>query len=94
VSSIYRLEMEETPHGRLAIVIRYEIYKHFDKGRKYPPDYADLRDAIEVPLRAEILAARLEEARLTPGNTPRVLELTGELQQMVVNFCSIKKEKK
>jgi hypothetical protein len=77
--------MEETPHGRLAAVIRAEIYKHFDKGRKYPPDFADIRDAIELPMRAELTAARLEEARLAPGNSPRVLALIQELQMMVVN---------
>lgn len=77
--------MEETPHGRLAVVVRYEIYKHFDKGKKYPPDYADIRDAIEVPMRAELIAARLEEARLVPNNTPRVIALIGQLQEMVVS---------
>jgi hypothetical protein len=71
-----RLELQGTPKGRLAVAVRDEIYRHHATlHRRYPPDYADIEDIIAEPLELELLAARIEEARRTPGNDARVMEL-------------------
>jgi hypothetical protein len=72
----FRLELQGTPKGRLAVAVRDEIYRHHSTlHRKYPPDYADIEDVIADPLELELLAARIEEARRTPGSDLRVREL-------------------
>ena len=82
---IVRIDTEPTPEGRLAAVARAEFYRHFRKiGRPFPPDFADLKDAMEIPVKAEILTARIEEAQLKPGNGARVLELIKQMQELVV----------
>ena len=82
VPSADRLEMEQTPEGRLATVVREQIYRYVNLGRKYPLDFADLREALEVPVRMEILSAKLEEARLNANNGARVFELLLEISQL------------
>jgi hypothetical protein len=74
--------MEPTPAGRLVAVARAEVYRHFTTGRRYPPDYADLLGVLERPVEIEILAAKLEEARLKPANGPRVKELLTQLANL------------
>ena len=74
-----RLEMEPTPEGRLAIVVREELYKHVGLGRKYPPDFADLLAVLGGPVKLELLGARLEEAKLKPNNDQRVFQLLLEI---------------
>ena len=85
---IVRIETEPTPEGRLAAVARAEIYRHIKMQRIYPPDFADLRSALSIPVKAEILTAKLEEARLKPSNSVRVLELISQLQEL--DFESIR----
>jgi hypothetical protein len=80
---VVRIDTEPTPEGRLAAVARAEIYRHIRMQRVYPPDFADLKAALEIPVKAEILNAKLEEARLKPDNNTRVLELLRQLQELV-----------
>jgi hypothetical protein len=87
--SSYRIELETTPEGRIAAVARAEIYRHFKMvNRPYPPDFEDFRSALEIPVKAEILNAKLEEARLKPDNNARVMELTVQLRELI--FLSIR----
>ena len=78
-----RVEMEPTPRGRLAAIMREEIYIHFSSGRRYPPDYADFEAAISNQVAFEILTAKLEEARLKPANGARIEKLLEELGKLV-----------
>ena len=75
--------MEPTPRGRLAAIMRATIYRYYDFGRKYPPDYADFETDIDNQVTFEILTAKLEEAKLKPANEPRVRELITKLAQLV-----------
>jgi hypothetical protein len=76
--------MEPTPEGRLAAVVRALRLRHIQMHREHPPDYADLREALEIPVKTEILAARLEEAQLKPANGARVFELIRQMQELLV----------
>jgi hypothetical protein len=84
MSTPYRFEDEPTPEGRLAAVARAEMYRHIRMWRAHPPDYADILAALEIPVKTEILAAKLEEAQLKPCNSARVLELIRQMQELVV----------
>lgn len=86
MSTTYRIEDEPTPEGRLAAVVRAECYRNIKMDRKYPPDYADLLHALEIPVKTEILAAKLEEAQLKPCNSARVLELIRQMQELFIHF--------
>ena len=77
-----RTTMEPTPRGRLAARMREEIYRHFNIGRKYPPDYADFESAIDAQVNFELLTAKLEEARLKPANDRRIKQLITQLAEM------------
>jgi hypothetical protein len=81
---IVRIDTEPTPEGRLAAVARAEIYRHIRMRRAYPPDFADLKEALEIPVKAEILSARIEEAQLKPANNVRISELIRQMQELVV----------
>lgn len=81
-----RLEMEPTPEGRLAIVVREELYRYVELGRKYPPDFADLRELLEGPLQLELLGARLEEARLKKNNDQRIFQLLLEIAHFLMRY--------
>lgn len=75
-----RIVQEPTPAGRLAAVVHDEMYRQLDAKRI--ADYADFRAVLEHPLQMELLAAKLEEAQLTPGNDARIKELLTQLGQM------------
>lgn len=82
-----RIEMELTPHGRLAVIARAEIYKHYDTtGTPRLPDYADLREALEAQTSMELLNARLAEARMKPANEDRIKVLLVELGELHDKF--------
>ena len=68
---------EPTPEGRLASVVRDEMYRQLDAKRV--PDYADFRAALSRFVKIELLMARLDEAKLKPNNDLRVKQLYGEL---------------
>lgn len=69
--------LEPSPEGRLAALVRDEMFRHLDAGRT--PDYADFRCAMERQVKIEILQARLAEARLKPNNQRREQQLLGQL---------------
>jgi len=85
-----RLEMEPTPEGRLAIVVREELYRHLGIGRKYPPDFADLREVLKGPVHLEILSERLAEAQLKPNNDERVFQLLLEIADFFSRYRTMK----
>jgi hypothetical protein len=74
--------MEPTPTGRLATMARAEAYRHFEMGRKYPPDFADFYDVLQPLVEIEILSAKLNEARLKPANEARIKELLKQLAEI------------
>lgn len=69
--------MEPTPTGRLAAVVRETLYRQYDTNSL--PDYADLRQAMDLHVEAELLAARIDEARLSVNNSERIATLWCEL---------------
>lgn len=68
-----RIKQEPTPAGRIAAVVRALIVRTV---RPYPnmPDYADIRDAIELYCQREALIVRVDEARRS-STYKRALEL-------------------
>ena len=79
----YRIEREPTPAGRVATMARAEAYRHFEMGRKYPPDFADFYEVLQPLVDIEILYAKLNEARLKPANEARVNELLMHLAKII-----------
>ena len=85
--------MESTACGRLAAVVRAELYRHFDMNAFVYrlPDYADLRAAMDLHVEAELTNARMEEATLTPNNEARVRQLFAELMDIFARQRLIQK---
>ena len=83
-----RIDLEETPEGRLAAVavsLAKQMLADFEKTAAGPssPDYADYRDALRPYVRRELLLARIDEARKkhSVALTARVRELANELAE-------------
>lgn len=72
----------ETPEERLAAVAKALVDQMQPTGRV--PDYADFRDAFRPWILAELLRARIDEARKGCGRglTGRVQELSSELKKL------------
>jgi hypothetical protein len=58
-----RAKLEDTPHGRVAAHVRRWFYKNWGADRKFPPDFADLKPALNYPVGRETLIAKIQEAR-------------------------------
>lgn len=78
-----RVLEEPTPEGRLAAIARDEMHRVLalrgGAGGSRLPDYADFREAMKRQVALEILQARIDEAKRTPGNDRRVRQLVGRL---------------
>ncbi len=74
----------ETPEERLAAVAKSLVEQMEKTGRA--PDYADFREAFRPFVRAELLRARIDEARKSCGRG-----LTGRIQELDVEFRKLSK---
>jgi hypothetical protein len=78
-----RIREGETPEERLAAVAHKVLRDHCGQCQRFDtPDYRDFHDGMQPFVQLEIVRARLDEAKRTPGNFFRVNGLLAELEDI------------